>query len=114
MPCTDLPFTSLDVACHGRHKSHHTHGTQVYTPLVLVATACVAFIPWAAGRSDHKVQPRPDHMCSLTPPDVSLELAMSHRADWLSVLPLAQPALTVPRQVRTLRRRHVCPHRWLR
>ena len=26
-----------------------------YTPLVLVASACVAFIPWAAGRTDHKV-----------------------------------------------------------
>ena len=28
---------------------------RVYTPLVLIATACVAFIPWICGKDDHKV-----------------------------------------------------------
>jgi len=28
---------------------------RVYTPLVLLATACVAFVPFAAARTDHKV-----------------------------------------------------------
>ncbi len=31
---------------------------RVYTPLVLLATACVAFVPFAAGRPDHKVLQR--------------------------------------------------------
>ena len=35
---------------------------RVYTPLVLLATACVAFVPFAAGRPDHKVRRAPVHM----------------------------------------------------
>lgn len=27
-----------------------------YTPLVLVAALCIAFLPWAAGHKDHKVR----------------------------------------------------------
>ena len=30
-----------------------------YTPLVLIATACVAFIPWAARAGNHKVRSKP-------------------------------------------------------
>ena len=40
---------------------------RIYTPVVLVAAACVAFIPWAAGRSDHKVNLPPSLPPSLPP-----------------------------------------------
>jgi cation transport ATPase len=32
---------------------------RVYTPLVLIATACVAFVPWIIGKHDHKVCSNP-------------------------------------------------------
>lgn len=32
-----------------------------YTPLVLLTALCIAFLPWAAGRSNHKAR-YPPHM----------------------------------------------------
>ena len=53
---------------------------RVYTPLVLAATACVAFVPFAAGRPDHKVTLRPCLLAGLTQMSRSLVGSALHAA----------------------------------